>query len=502
MPEPSRADPSDAELAGAPPEDPGIPDVAPPEVNALGRKRRVVLAVAIGAVLLGAGGLGASLFVKSPAQAAAEAAPPAPDVLTARVEERVLRDSVVTRGTVMAEQTLDIAPGVASGEDAGEPVVTRLMVREGQSFRAGKPLAEVSGRPVFTLPGSLPVYRDLKPGSHGKDVAQLQRALGTLGYEVGADEQGRYGDGTKAAVAALYAAMGYEPVGADGADEAADAAAEAVSAAERAWEEAKDGGEPDSRQVRYARQDLDHARARLTAARARQGAMVPASEVVVLTSFPARVDTVAARIGKPVGDRLMTVSSGELIVTGLLERHEKGLVHEGQKVEVYSESTGKQVRARISEVSDELSAGEASADTGDSAGTEGGGAAVRGYAFEARAEDRMPVSLAGQDVRLTIQAAASKGRVLVVPVSAISSGADARTTVTVLRRGGEQQRIEVRPGISGDGYVQVTPESGGRLAAGDEVVVGVADQGDGAAKGKKGGSGRSDDGSDTDGWNV
>lgn len=95
----------------------------------------------------------------------------------------------------------------------------------------------------------------------------------------------------------------------------------------------------------------------------------------------------------------------------------------------------------------------------------------------------LPGRLAGQDVRLTVEAGSSGGKVLVVPVSALSAGADSRTRVTVLERSGDRRRVEVRPGTSGDGYTEVTPVGGAPLAEGDKVVVGVRPtEGDGAAK--------------------
>jgi multidrug efflux pump subunit AcrA (membrane-fusion protein) len=78
---------------------------------------------------------------------------------------------------------------------------------------------------------------------------------------------------------------------------------------------------------------------------------------------------------------------------------------------------------------------------------------------------------AGQDVRITITAAATSGRVLAVPEAAMSSGADTRTTVTVVDGAGRQRTVQVEAGVSADGMVQVTPLHGG-LAAGDDVVVG------------------------------
>lgn len=85
----------------------------------------------------------------------------------------------------------------------------------------------------------------------------------------------------------------------------------------------------------------------------------------------------------------------------------------------------------------------------------------------------LDVQLNGQDVRLTIEAASTGGKALVVPVTAITAGADGRTVVTVRAGSGVQKRVEVRPGTSGDGFVAVVPVVKDTLRTGDRVVTGV-----------------------------
>ncbi|MFC9033611.1 peptidoglycan-binding protein [Streptomyces arboris] len=443
------------------------------EQTGLSRRKRAVAAVAGGAVVLAGAALWTSAFVKSPAQAAADAGPPARDVLTAPVERRVLTDTVVTRGTVSASQTADLAPVGAAVDGSTAPVVTKVMVRSGQTFPAGRVLVEVSGRPVFALPGALPVYRDLKPGSHGDDVRQLQKALASVGHSTGSDPSGTYGPGTKQAVAGLYAAIGYEPVPASGVAEGTDgdpvdAARDGVKQARRQLDgllRTEPGKKQDADAIRYAREDLAEARTRLGQAEARSGPMVPASEVVFLSGFPARVDSMTAKVGREVGEKLATVSAGRLVVKGSLGAQEKDLIRPGQKVEVLSEAYGDKVTATVASVADVLTAPEA--------GDEGAATDGQGYAVVVKPEAPLPARFAGQDVRLTIEAATSGKKVLVVPVSALSAGADSRTSVTVLTASGERRRVEVRAGTSGDGFTEVVPAEGARLAAGDKVIVGV-----------------------------
>jgi multidrug efflux pump subunit AcrA (membrane-fusion protein) len=82
-----------------------------------------------------------------------------------------------------------------------------------------------------------------------------------------------------------------------------------------------------------------------------------------------------------------------------------------------------------------------------------------------------PAAFDGQDVRITVTAAATEGAVLAVPEAAISSGANAQTSVSVVGPGGKQRIVPVTTGVSADGMVQVTPIDGG-LSTGERVVVG------------------------------
>lgn len=447
-------------------------------------RRRLLIGVVATAVVLSVGGIGATALVKSPAELAASAGPPAQDVLTAPVEQRVLTDSVVLRGTVSAAQSIAITPAAGGGEGVARAVVTKTPVAAGETFGAGKVLLEVSGRPLFALPGGLPVYRDLKPGSKGQDVTQLQQALTGLGHGVRGDASGTFGTGTQSALSSFYAAIGYDPLPAtaDG-DEAVASAQEAVTAAGRALEDARlVKGEDATRQLARAKEDLASAKAKLAQARSASGPMLPAAEVVYLRGFPARVDAVNVSVGTEAREKLMTVSAGELVLTGMLDAGQKGLIRPGQKVRVLSEVTGATATATVASVSDTPVQAGAGGGGDGSQGGQGGqgggqggsaGAPVGKYAMVAKPDETLPAALAGQDVRLTVEAASSQGEVLVVPVSAVSAGADGRTTVTVLDSGNRRTRVEVRTGTSGDGYVEVAVVGGGELAKGDSVVIGV-----------------------------
>ncbi|MFE7136302.1 peptidoglycan-binding protein [Streptomyces sp. NPDC057644] len=449
---------------------------------ALARRRRVLIAVVVGALVTGGAGFGLSTVVRSPAQAAAEAGAPERDVLTADVEHRVLRSSLVIRGEVAAERTFTVSAAVNAAEGA-EPLVTKAPLRAGDQVRAGSVLVEVSGRPVFALPGSLPAYRDLKPGSRGKDVTQLRAALAGRGFPSVADPADEFAAATQAALEAFYQSLGYDPrpVAEDGADRV-EAATTAVTDAERALQDVRAADPREAKAVVRAEEDLGRARGALADARLQAGAMLPASEVVFLDRFPARVESVAAQVGDRAPGDVMTISSGSLGVRGALTPSQRNAVAAGQKVRILAEATGDEFDGTTGSVTEPDGArqqSEGDGGTEDGAGDPGDGAMAM---LNVTPDKKLDAALAGQEVRLTIEIRASRGKVLVVPFSAVSSAADGSTVVTVLTPNGERRQVRVRPGLEGDGSVQVTPSPRDALTPGDRVIVGKAPDGEDEAR--------------------
>ena len=78
--------------------------------------------------------------------------------------------------------------------------------------------------------------------------------------------------------------------------------------------------------------------------------------------------------------------------------------------------------------------------------------------------------LEGFSLRLTIPIKSTGAAVTVVPISALSLAADGTSRVQV-EKNGALEYIIVEPGLSADGYVEVTPVDG-TLATGQLVVVG------------------------------
>ena len=83
----------------------------------------------------------------------------------------------------------------------------------------------------------------------------------------------------------------------------------------------------------------------------------------------------------------------------------------------------------------------------------------------------LPAALNGENVLVTVETGRTEGPVLTVPVAAIVTTGSGTSYVTVAGAHGKQTQVAVTPGISENGYVQVTPATAGRLAAGDRVVV-------------------------------
>jgi HlyD family secretion protein len=438
------------------------------------RRRRALTGLLLGATLLAGVGLTAPWWIRSPQQLAADAQPPAPSVLTAPVERKVLREVVVLRGQVSAGQAFEVTPGSRSGE-AG--IVTGVRVHRGDRVRAGTVLLEVSGRPLFALPGAVPAYRDLKPGATGADVAQLQAALAGLGHDPH-EHNGLFGTGTKQALAAFYAGLGYpvSPVSA-GDDQQVAQLQRQVTTAQRQVDDARDAvdavaADPAAtagpraaaaKALDRAQQDLAAARTELADLIRVTGPMLPLSEYAFLPRFPATVDGLKASLGAAVAEPLITLSVGDPTVTATLSTAQRALCQPGAAVQVDGDGglTATGTVASIGELA------EPSADNAASGGV------AAGYPMVVTPSPAVDPRFVGQSVRLTVAVAVSDGAALVVPVSALYAAADGQVYVTRRAPDGSQSRVEVRPGLSAQGYVAITVV-GGDLGPGDQVTVGSA----------------------------
>jgi len=412
----------------------------------LTRRRRVLLWVGAGAALLAAGGLIGAAFVKSPQQLAADTAPPRPTVTTAKVVSRVLTSSVQMRGVVYPSTQYDVypsAPESASASSTGQAgatgvgassavYISKLDVAAGETIKNGKQLAAIDGEPLFALRGTVPAWRDLTPGESGPDVAELQRALASLGYYDDGDIPGYFGAATQYAVSLYYEHLGYTPPATGG---------------------------------------------------------VPETDVVFLASLPATVVAVNGAAGDQPGQPFLEIAPrGSLTLTGELPPGYAGQVKSGLKVAIYDEVTGIRARGTVADIGTatttapvgavvNIGTPAASASAGSAAGGSAGsnGAAGAGATpfipLVVRPSKPLAAALNGENVLVTVDTGQTEGPVLTVPVAAIVTTASGKSYVTVVGAGGRHADVTVTPGISENGYVQVTPAKPSSLAAGDRVVV-------------------------------
>jgi len=387
-------------------------DSSPAPAEPLRGRRRFLIGLVTGAVVMAVAGLGASTLIKSPQQVAAEAAPPAPSLITAAVERRVLQQTVVLRGTVEPDRALEVKTVLGDGRS----VISRRTVKAGDQVRAGTVLAEISGRPVIALSGIVPPYRDIRAGMKGSDVEQLQSAMRELGYPI-TDRDGTFGASTQSAVRKMYLARDYDP------------------------------------RLEQPQSPSSTASPAPTATPAPAGVYLPMSEVYYVRSLPARVSAVKASLGAEVHGAILTLSVGNMVVRGILTAADRDLVQTGMPVQILDETTDRKATGKVASIG-ELRQGDGS---------------ETGHPITVRTTKALPSEFAGADVRLTVTAATTGKAVLVVPVSAIFSAADGSTQVLRALDGDRRQSITVRTGTTSGGFVEV---SGDGLADGDRVVVG------------------------------
>jgi peptidoglycan hydrolase-like protein with peptidoglycan-binding domain len=428
----------------------------------LARRRRALFWVAGAAALLAIGGLIGSSFVKSPQQIAADTAAPPPTATTAKVVSQILTSSVQMRGVVYPGTEYDVYPSApesdtgtsgsgspaggsaAGGGSQGAVYISRLDVAAGHTVSNGEKLAEIDGEPLFALAGRVPAWRDITPGESGPDVAELQKALAALGYYGGGDTPGFFGTATQDAVSLYYEHLGYTPPATGG---------------------------------------------------------VPLTDVIFLPSLPAKVIAVNGAKGQQPGQPFLELAArGSLALTGELPPAYAGQVRPGLKVKIFDEVTGIQATGTIADIGTAttiapigaiVNVGGGSSSAAASGGSTGAGSTGSGSTGTSGSSNSgsgtnpegtpfipltvtpskpLPAALNGENVLVTVETGRTEGPVLTVPVAAIVTTGSGTSYVTVVGAHGKQTQVAVTPGISENGYVQVTSVKG-KLAVGDRVVV-------------------------------
>ncbi|WP_190140541.1 peptidoglycan-binding protein [Streptomyces longispororuber] len=121
----------------------------------------------------------------------------------------IVRTDLVLSKTVDGQ--VDFA-GRRPVKSAVEGTVT-VAAREGATVRQGQALYELDDKPVTLLYGQVPAFREMRKGSRGSDVLQLERNLRDLGYGSGLYVDPRYDAATEAAVKRWQRSLNRTPTG-------------------------------------------------------------------------------------------------------------------------------------------------------------------------------------------------------------------------------------------------------------------------------------------------
>ncbi len=503
-------------------------------MRAITGSTRTIWIMAAVAVASLAAGLALSHFIVSPAEDAANAAAPEAGPITVPVERRTLDNDVIMRGDAIYEDPAEVT--LETGDIGGPAVVTGQVPEVGATLDAGAIVLEVTGRPVILLAGELPVYRTLRAGVSGPDVAQLKAALRALGIDPGNDTN-TYDAGTAAAVRELYARIGY-PAPSAGAEAEAmlDAAQEAVRGAEEALASAQRavaGAGQGSYAERVAAQAaVDSATAALNDARAEYARCTAANDPEVfcptqpvaeaegsLTSAIAQrdeanrpADTADLQAAVTSAQRALTDAREELtkaqqdVITPLPASEILYLASTPRRVDAVNVKRGSMiagtpvmsVSGATLQIAGQLPNSEADLvtegttvtitlpDGSEVPGTvesvgpteaAGGEAAdpnrKRVVVVPGELTEDQRMMLPGSNVRIVIPVSSTDGEVLAVPLAALTAGPGGEARVEVLDAGATEPRlVTVETGLAARGFVEVRPIDGS-LEAGDQVVVGT-----------------------------
>lgn len=427
-------------------------------------RRRVLVGVsAVAAVSLGVG-VAAGSRIASPEDAAAKTAAPKASQITVPVAKKALSSKVIGRGDASFDGAVNIR--VETSGLSTPAIVTGKVPAVGSTITEGKALLEITGRPVIGLAGVLPMYRTLSPGSKGPDVLQLEQTLDRLGLDPGTVDD-EYDTDTSRAVERLYENAGYDaPEAEERLTQAVDQAKKEVDAAKnqlrqakaqlkQAKNAAKAGGNTDTSvqqgAVDDAEDNLADAQKAQNEAEFKAGTPLPVSEIVYVKTLPRRVDDVKVERGGTVNGVVMSASGASLVVTVKVDAETAQRLKAGMAATL-DLGEGTAVAAKVRRITK-------NADQYDVV-----------VAPNALTASQLAL-LRDANVRVTIPVKSTGGKVLAVPVAALSSGADGGSRVEVLRNG-KTELVPVTVGLSADGYAQVTPAGDAKLSEGDQVVVG------------------------------
>ncbi|CRK60012.1 Peptidoglycan-binding domain 1 protein [Alloactinosynnema sp. L-07] len=403
------------------------------------RRRRawVVAVMATAAGVLVGVGLWIAPSLKSPEQAAADAAAPPASLVTVAVERRALVEKVLLRGKVEAGVAIKVAPPV-SGPTA---VVTKVLVAPKDTLVEGKIAIEVAGEPVYPLVLPFPLYRDLVDGMTGPDVHEVQKALRRLGYP--APASGVFDVATQSSVRRMYLARGYRPAERAGATSGEATAPTPTSATPAPPKPTAQVVLPKSHVIRVDRVN-------------RVVSLVPVVVGDVLgAGSPAAPPDGGGPSAPAPGSVLLELDAGQATVVATVGHDQISSLKPGGAAEVIDDVLGATSAATVQSIGTEPKQGADGV----------AGFDVR-FSFAGTAMEPTP----NHTVRITVGDATAAAPVLAVPVSAVYSMTDGTTFVTVDDHGKTSDH-KVRTGTSAGGWVEIV-SAPTELREGVLVVVG------------------------------
>lgn len=398
------------------------------------------VAAAAGIVAIVCGGIGflAGRTIESPADAAARARAPKASLVAVPVKEQQLAASLVVRGQISAQNATEITRAASTIGSTDSIVV--FAPAKGAEVNEGDVILEVGNRPLIALMGDLPMYRDLRPGTVGQDVALLEHALDRLGIDPGTIDE-NYDSDTADAVGRLYERAGFSAIGRTAEEQSKIDQLSAQAATARAAN--------DSATANKAENELDQVLATT-------GKSVPANEVVFVKQLPAIVQSTPLERGSKIEGAIMTLASSGANIVASVARADLPLVKVGTVGKVEVSELNQTFEASVESIAAEP-------------GTNGAG---RNRHSITLSSDAIPTDALGASVRISIPVKSTEGKVLVVPAAALVLNEDGQAAVSVIEdeESNKTRTVDVTVGLRTRGLVEVKP-TGGSLKAGEMVVV-------------------------------
>ncbi|CAN5176199.1 hypothetical protein BH09ACT6_BH09ACT6_11900 [soil metagenome] len=368
---------------------------------------------------------------------------------------------VTTTATAVGGASLVITAVKPAGANIVQ--VTNAPLAAGAPVKPGDVLIALSGRPVFAVPITGPFFRDLSVGDEGPDVASLNSALWSMGYDVSSNSD-EYDRDTVNALATLYDDHGFQAARAFGAtgsrSDSSNEPESTGSSASTASPSPTSGTPSDS--------ETD---ASASVAPAAKGTRLPFAEVAVVTDPNTLVTRVLPVLARPKeGDEVIALSASVTSVTTRLDALEIKRITAGQTTNLVVQGSGTALTGVVSAIGAFTEAStDASTDasTHTSTDTSGKHAGIPGFDVTVELDAANPEHpKPGDTLAVTFNSADKPSPA--VPSTALNQ--DGLTTFVRVRRGEQFVRQDVTIERFADGWALLaeTPS----LVVGDSVRLG------------------------------